>query len=75
MDYLSKNKKQKISNFNNEDLKKFIGKNWNSETEQQILKIISPYTIDLCDEERYYLDYYCPDTVRCLVENGIIQKI
>lgn len=65
---------QKILN-NTNILNTFIGKDYNKETINQINKIFTPFTVQLCNPSDYYLQNFRFNTIRCLVQNDKIYKL
>ncbi len=57
------------------ELESYIGKVYNQDTVTQINRKFAPWTISLCPEDEFYLEYYCENQIRCVVSNGKISKL
>ena len=56
-------------------LQSYIGQVYNEDTVKQINSKFAPWTVSLCPENEFYLEYYCENQIRCVVFNGKITKL
>ena len=53
----------------------YIGKNYNDEIKEEIERVFTPYKIYICDIDKFYLEYYVVDRIRCVIQDGKIFKL
>lgn len=56
-------------------LQSYIGREYTDEVVKQINSKFAPWTVSLCPENEFYLEYYCENQIRCVVFNGKITKL
>lgn len=60
---------------NNNELNKYIGKEYNDKTIMEMNKKFAPYVVSLCTCDSFYLENYWHNQIRCVVENNIITNL
>jgi hypothetical protein len=58
-----------------EELRKYIGKEFNEEIKKQIENQFKPYVVTTCTLGRFYCEDYWVNQIRCAVEEGKIADI
>ncbi len=64
-----------MSDSEDNKLQSYIGREYTDEVVEQINRKFAPWTVSLCPENEYYLEYYCENQIRCVVFNGKITKL
>ncbi len=64
-----------MSDSQSDRLERYIGREYNNEVADQLNKEFAPWTVSLCSEDEFYLEYYCENQIRCVVVNGLICQL
>ena len=57
------------------NLQDYVGQPYNKNVVKEIEDKFTPYTIRMCDNERFYIEDFWENMIRCVVNNGIITNI
>lgn len=64
-----------MSDSQDNKLQSYIGREYTDEVVNQINSKFAPWTVSLCPENEFYLEYYCENQIRCVVFNSKITKL
>ena len=57
------------------NLQDYVGQPYTKNVVKEIEDKFTPYTIRICDTERFYIEDFWENMIRCVVNNGIITNI
>lgn len=57
------------------NLNKYIGKEWNQETKDQMEDEFKPYKVHLCDRCYFFYEHFMTNTIRCVLEDNKISLL